>query len=334
METIRLYIENVFKALPQTNEVLRAKEELLSNAEAKYSELRTAGKSESETVAQVIGEFGDIDELIEELGIPTPTEISVENRPTLSSGTINEFLMLFCKAGRFIALGVALCIVGAAVLVGTTIVTEPIATAVLNRETLSSATGSVLVSNASVLGVVLLILFVIPAVALFIYWGNKMNAYKYIEQGEFRLDLSTKERLVQEYAESGTLKGIIAGICLCIFGVVVLLLVIALAEPYTLLGVCALMLIVALGVFCIISASNRRGAYQRLLQIEDFTPTKRKSDQITGAFASVVFPLATCIFLLWGWLGNGWYIAWVVYPITAILFGAFAGVTEALVKKK
>ena len=70
METIKTYLNNLFAGYPKTNEILRAKEELLSNMEDKYNELKAEGKSENEAVGIVISEFGNIDELAKEWDIP------------------------------------------------------------------------------------------------------------------------------------------------------------------------------------------------------------------------------------------------------------------------
>ena len=69
METIKNYLESMFRNLPNTSEVLKAKAELLQMMEDKYTELRREGKSENEAVATVISEFGNLDELADSLGI-------------------------------------------------------------------------------------------------------------------------------------------------------------------------------------------------------------------------------------------------------------------------
>ena len=60
METIKNYLESMFRNLPNTAEVLKAKNELLQMMEDKYAELRREGKSENEAVATVISEFGNL----------------------------------------------------------------------------------------------------------------------------------------------------------------------------------------------------------------------------------------------------------------------------------
>ncbi len=69
MEAIREYLNNLFMSLPETPEVLRAKAELLEMMEDKYEELIQEGKSEKEAIGTVISEFGNLEELAEELGI-------------------------------------------------------------------------------------------------------------------------------------------------------------------------------------------------------------------------------------------------------------------------
>lgn len=58
METIKNYLENMFQALPKTEEILRLKNELLLNMEEKYTELKSHGKTENEAIGIVISMTG------------------------------------------------------------------------------------------------------------------------------------------------------------------------------------------------------------------------------------------------------------------------------------
>ncbi len=69
METIRIYLDNMFMNLPNTAKVQRAKRELLQMMEDKYTELKESGKTENEAVGIVISEFGNLEEIAESLGI-------------------------------------------------------------------------------------------------------------------------------------------------------------------------------------------------------------------------------------------------------------------------
>ena len=69
METIKNYLEAMFSGLPNTPEVRKAKAELFQMMEDKYNELISEGKSENTAVGTVISEFGNLDELAEDLGL-------------------------------------------------------------------------------------------------------------------------------------------------------------------------------------------------------------------------------------------------------------------------
>ena len=59
MNAIQSYIENLFKPLPDSREVRRARTELLQMCEDRYTELRNSGASDNEAVGQVITQFGN-----------------------------------------------------------------------------------------------------------------------------------------------------------------------------------------------------------------------------------------------------------------------------------
>ena len=69
MNAIKSYLDNMFRNLPNTEEVRRAKSELLQMMEDKFEELIREGKTENEAVGVVISEFGNLDEVAESIGI-------------------------------------------------------------------------------------------------------------------------------------------------------------------------------------------------------------------------------------------------------------------------
>ena len=111
METIRNYLEPMFLKLPNTPEVYKAKNELWQMMEDKYTELKEEGKSENEAVGIVISEFGNLDELANDLGISQ----FIENQPmpqgkTLSLDQAKSYLADAGKSAYRTALGVMLCV--------------------------------------------------------------------------------------------------------------------------------------------------------------------------------------------------------------------------------
>ena len=81
MEIILNYLDSMFTQLPDTEEVRKGKREMASMMEDKYVELKAEGKSENEAIGIVISEFGNMEELIRELGIREKSAPSI---------TINE----------------------------------------------------------------------------------------------------------------------------------------------------------------------------------------------------------------------------------------------------
>lgn len=69
MEALKEFLDNMFRGVDETNEVLRAKAELLQMMEDKYEMLLADGKNENEAVGIVISEFGNFQEIADELGI-------------------------------------------------------------------------------------------------------------------------------------------------------------------------------------------------------------------------------------------------------------------------
>ncbi len=84
MEIIKNYLEAMFKNLPLTEKVLKAKAELLQMMEDKYAELISQGKSENEAIGTVIAEFGKLEDLAQDLGI---AEILEEKKSSQGQGT-------------------------------------------------------------------------------------------------------------------------------------------------------------------------------------------------------------------------------------------------------
>jgi len=69
MEIIKTYLDNVFAAFPQTENVHALKRDMLAGMEEKYLNLRQNGKNEHEAAGIVIANFGSIDEIKTEIGI-------------------------------------------------------------------------------------------------------------------------------------------------------------------------------------------------------------------------------------------------------------------------
>lgn len=323
METILSYLENMFLHLPRTSEVLRAKEELATMMEDKYNELLAEGKQENEAVGIVISEFGNLEELSEELGLGDLEQTKETGEPVkrVSRGEAEEYISATLKSIRWIGLGVMLCI------------WSPIALMILG--TLDES-GMFMFTDAQYVcyGLVPLFVMIGIAVALFIYHGMRLECFEYLKKEPIEIDFSLEKQLRQmdeEERRSFTLK-IIVGVMLCIFAVLQLL-VIASIDQNGMAGgfsAAALLLIIGVAVCVMVSGSGKRECFKVLLQEGEFTEKGKKSSKIIDIVAGIYWPIVTVIYLAWSFTTMDWGFTWIVWPIAGALFGCTAAVVQAV----
>ncbi len=313
MDTIRSYLDNLFAGLPRTERVRQLRIELLSNMEEHYRELKAQGKTENEAVGIVISQFGNIDELLTELNIQREDNALPEAEDSL----IDAYLEASRKAARNASLGVFLCILGPALLI------------LFN--TLFENGVWVISGDGSTLALIPMFLSIVSGVGSLIYGGTRLEPYKTLET-EMLIAPASRARLQTAYEaqRDSHVKSTIAGVCLCVISPVPLFALSALQHDIQDYGVPALLLVVACGVYILIRSSFPRSSYEKLLKIEDYTPAKTRENKVVGAVASVVWPLAVALFLFLGFVYHLWGIAWIIFPITGLLFGIFSSVYTTL----
>lgn len=317
METIKNYLDSMFASLPRTSEMEKLKNDILSNMEDKYNELKSSGKSENEAIGIVISEFGNIDELINELGIAKRDDET--NLPVISLEEANSFIDTQKKASKLIGIGVFLCIMAPAVLI--------LLNGLNDDELLGSLTGNI----GEMLGLIPLLIFIATGVGLFIYSDMKKQKYKYIEN-DFELPASvqiTLQQMYDAYIPKYTIS-VIVGVVMCIIAPVTLFVTSAFDQSTSVYGVSFLLFFVATAVFIFIYFGSTKESISKLLKINDFAKIKREENKVIGAVASIVWPLAVIIFLVTGLVFHLWNINWIIFPITGLLFGMFSATYSIL----
>jgi MFS family permease len=321
VETIRIYVENMFKTLPKTAELKKLKQDILMNMEEKYLELKSDGKTENEAVGIVISEFGNIDEIIKEFGIETNEINKYNGFPQVSLEGARSFLKDAKRCNFLVSIGVMLCMLGVSVLVSLfQLYEDGIIFKGLNED------------KVNFIPVSILLVFVVIAVAIFIFSGNLMEKYKYIEKGLFNLESNAKMAIEveSESLKSKVTFGTIIGVALCILSPIAIFLGGMISEEGYVYGTTILILIIAVAVFLFINVSACNDGHKKLLKQEEYSEQSRKGDRVIGAVASVVWPLATIVFFIWGFFFNGWGISWIVFPVVGILFGIFCSAYKSL----
>ena len=330
MEAIRNYLETMFLNLPNTPEVYKAKNELWQMMEDKYTELKNEGKSENEAVGTVIAEFGNLDELAEDLGIKQfvhqPQQAQTPNAVSLSMEDARQFLREHSRHSYFVALSVFLFILSACCPIFFGVAAD---TSMRNSDVLDAS------------GVILMFLFIAIGVGMLVYSNIRMGRWKQLEQGNFVTDFATTEYIQREMEHYKSTHALLLtiGIMLCILSVVPPILLDAVSSFATdILEDCSggfVLIIVAIGVFLIVSSSMRMGGYRTLLHLNNqntvggnYVPDQQNCRQYSNpalaAVMSVYWPTVTCFYLIWSFLSFDWWITWIIWPIAAII--------EALIK--
>ena len=239
MNAIRNYLDNMFRNLPNTEAVRKAKRDLLEMMEDKYEELISEGKSENEAVGIVISEFGNLDELAESLGISEAvTENPDENKPMLSMDRIKEYIEMNSQRSILMPLGVALCIFSVAFNILADMVPG---------------------LDFHFLGVSGMFLAIAGAVVLFIFSGMKKKEFAEVAKKECSLSIEGAEYVRAERKSFKTSYGLMSsiGIGLCILSVVNPIIIGSIPYINDSFGAVMFFLFIALGVFLIVSSNKR-----------------------------------------------------------------------------
>lgn len=182
------------------------------------------------------------------------------------------------------------------------------------------------------IGIAVLLLIVATAVGNFIVFGMRLGKYEWLEKEDFELCYGIAG-MVKERQEAETpffARRIAAGVALCILGVVPLLLSgsVDAGETVQAVGLVFLLCMIAAGVFLLTSAGLRKGAYDQLLQVGEYTREGKEASRVLGRIASVYWCVVTAVYVGWSLLTREWHFTWILWPVAGILFGAIAGVVK------
>ena len=321
MNIIKTYIDNMFVSLPNTKDVNQMKQDLLLNMEEKYLELKESGKTENEAIGIVISEFGNIEELANELGVSITNNESTDT--VVSVEEAKDYMMASKKFGRIIAIGVFLCILSPATLI-----------VYFGQETVVESLGTIL-------GFIILFTLIAIAVGLFIYAGMNLAKFSHLK-ANIIVPKNVQEivKIEKTKFDSKFIVGLIISVTLFIFSPIPLIVFSAVNDELGIekyrysTGVGLLLFMIAVGCLIIISLAMIKDSHNALLQIESYSKEKKKEDKLVGAVAGIYWPMVVAGFLLWSFIGNAWHISWLIWPIAGVLFGGIAGIISALNKNQ
>lgn len=340
METIINYLDNMFINLPQTPEVLRAKDDLSEMMEDKYNELMSEGKMQNEAIGIVISEFGNIQELIDELGISEniadqkfsdedfikkPGREQTTNtydKRHVSDLEADEYLFTVKQSAGKIASGVFLCIC------------SPILIILLAG--MQSFVPSMTDGMVTGIGMTVLLSMVACAVGLIISASMKMEPYEYLKKECFVLNPEYEQKIyyIWESQKKSFTAKTIAGVILCIISVIPLIFVSSVISENSenefpiLLCVASLLVTVGIGVFLFITTGMEEESYKIILQEKEFSEKKKSGKKVEEMISAVYWPIMVIIYLVWSFTSKSWGITWVIWPFAGIVFSFICNIVN------
>ena len=308
METIKNYLESMFRGLPLTEKVMKAKSELLQMMEDKYTELIRSGKTENEAVGEVIQNFGNLDDLADDLGIKEilyQSKYSEVQRRKLSFEEVTEYLDRKKMSALLKAAGIMLCII--------CVIFPIMADAMRINE---------------IIGVVLMFVSVGIGVVLMVSARTVMEQWHFMRSEPCCIDAVSIDYLKNKNRDFMPSYSVMhsVGILLCILCFIPAVIFDEFGGHFwDNLSGAMLFVFVGLGVFLIVYSSSLKRTFSRLLGINDqtefFEPEEKRMEKIKNptirAIMMCFWPVVTCIYLCVSFLTFKWHMTWLIWPIAA-----------------
>ena len=325
METILNYLNNMFLNLPETAEVKRAKEELAAMMEDKYNELLTDGKSDNEAVGIVISEFGNLQELAEEIGLEDILNqehaVKLKKEKIIDDNEANAYMEAIKTTAGKIGIATMICI------------WSPILMIILGgmQEAGMGVTDVIL----ACIGVPVLLGMIAIAVAIFIINGMKLTKYDYLKKEPFTLSksLDAKLKALEEEINAGFVARIVIGVVLCILAVIPVIVFSTIYDNSDLIAsitVAILLAIISVAVYLFITAGMNYDCIKILRQENEYAKSNKQNQKLVDIVASIYWPIMVCIYLGWSFITMNWGFTWIVWPIAGVLFGVIAAVCNII----
>ena len=233
-----------------------------------------------------------------------------EGAAFVSMEEANAFITYKQDSAPKIALGVLLCIL------------SPI-TLILLGGAQESGRLALTEMQAAMIGLMVLLLMVAGAVLLFVLTGMRGNKYGYLERNAldtaYGVSGMVRERMSREEADHT--RRIAVGVVLCVLAAVPLFMLLLWRgddELYGVLGIAAILTLVAIGVYNIVLTSVPWEGYLMLLEQGDYTRSAKRSNR---KYSGIYWSIVTAGYLAASFITNRWDRTWIVWPVAGVLYG-------------
>ncbi|EXJ24469.1 hypothetical protein ADIAL_0035 [Alkalibacterium sp. AK22] len=320
---IREYVEQMFKSVPLTEETYQLKQDMLANMEDKYEHLIAEGATENEALGVVITEFGNIDELLTEMGIRKDTEKTVDHYPTMESDAVDGYIKSRQTMGLRIGLGV-----------------WSILTGVGGMLTLFGLAPTL--NMPGVIGVIFLLPFLIIGIGLLIMEGLRsrdLQAYQspFVLLPDLRDEIADRKKAY----EKSLAFSIMMGVALCILSFVPLLIGLWTTTLSVLPGIGLMLVLIGIGVVFFVYGGNSYYAFTVLLEngkdpacFEEAVKADKRMKKLNYIIDEIYWPVIVLVYLGLGFIigGNVWSWSWILFVLGGILEDTVKALFESIYK--
>ena len=184
-------------------------------------------------------------------------------------------------------------------------------------------------------GLLVLILLIGAAVAVFVNCNLRISSFEYLEKepvdtlyGVEGMVKDRKEKFRPVYTKLMTI-----GVVLCVAAVIPLFLAMMFKDEGSCLhiaAIAAILLLAAVGVMLIVRVSVIWGSYQMLLEEGSYSRKEKENEKKYGFIGGIYWCLVTAGFLAWSFTTKDWNRTWIVWPVAGVAYGAIYGIIRAL----
>ncbi|MBQ3390560.1 MAG: helix-turn-helix transcriptional regulator [Firmicutes bacterium] len=195
-------------------------------------------------------------------------------------------------------------------------------------------------NQAAGLGLVVLILLIGGAVALFVTSGLRSKRYEYLDREPIET-LYGVDGVVRERRERfrGTFtRQLVAGIVLCVLSALPLFITLMIfgddGTPFSdfryCISIAITLVLVAIGVFFIVRSCVVWGGFQRLLETGEYTREQKLENKRNQYIDAIYWCSVTAIYLAWSFITFNWQHTWIIWPIAGVAYGVLIAVLRAV----
>lgn len=191
---------------------------------------------------------------------------------------------------------------------------------------------------ATGIGMAALLILVAVGVAALIITSGKLSKYEFLDKELIRLDAAAERsvRNMKADFQGSYYRSVAIGVTLCILGVLPLIVLSCMGARDIVVasGVDLLLICVAIAVYLFVRFGCIWSAYNKLLQLDDYTPENKAVERRTSVFSGAYWCLMTAIYLAASFVTGRWDRTWIIWPVAGVLFAAVRGIVDSVIKGK